>query len=266
MRGGILVLLALLAACELDERNRGAEPVVPAERAAPVEPVEPAEPEGVVTPPGTDGAVGTNGATGTDGAQGTNGAYRGTDGKDVKTGMGTDEKTGAGATTPQTGQAPQTGVAPTTTAQAAQGTAKMLSELHQGHVHEIALARLAADRATTPELKDYAQRLLREHTSADDKLVKLARDESITLDEASQKQNEQQLATFQRLEKLAGVEFDREYVRVIIDEHDRSIADVQRALTTIQDAEVKSYYEALLPDLQKHLRDVQEIRLKEQGT
>lgn len=291
MRAGVLAILALAMGCRVDEPNRGASrneavdegyqtggeagpdataptagtPTPTAARGdVPGEPttgVREGHPE-VVTPggepsaatvrPGAGSAATENaellqGQQGTDGAQGTNGY--GTD--NVPPGTAQNQGTQQGANV-----------------DARENIGKALANLHQGHIHEIALARLAVDKATTPAVKDYADKLLRGHTAADDELVTLARAEGIELDAASQKQNAEQLATYARLKDLTGTAFEQAYVDEIVQEHGRTITVVTEDLATIQDPEVKSYLDGLLPDLQQHLKDGQELmrKPKEGGT
>lgn len=229
MRLGVLALLLTGIGCEMEDRGQEADQVggiQPAEPVLPAEPVEPVEPVLPAEPP----VIGERGVGTDDVTPGTNGVTPGT-----------------AVTTPPT------------TAESQAMNAKILSDLHQDNVHEIALARLAADKATTPELKEYANDLVQAHTRADEQLVKLARDEGINLDEASQSQNQAQLATFERLRGLSGSAFDQEYLKVVIDAHDQTLTRVQTTLTSVQDEDVRNYLDKLVPDMRKLQEDARKI-------
>jgi putative membrane protein len=250
VRTEVLALVALLAGCfPVDEAtNQGAsEPGRVDREPQPSAPEGPPPPAPTAEPAqGTNGVPGTNGVHGTDGAHGTNGV------------QGTN-----GAQTGQTGQQPGqpgTGQGPAVDAREAEG--RVLARVHQEHVHEIALARLAVERSKNAEVKALAERLRDEHVRADDALTALARAEGIVLQQPSEADNTAQTEMVTRLGGMQGAAFDREYVRVIADAHERSIAEVEAALVSAQDPEVRQYLEGLLPAFRKHLDESRQIRPK----
>jgi putative membrane protein len=89
---------------------------------------------------------------------------------------------------------------------------------------EIELGRLAEQRATNPEVKQYAQMMVRDHTKAGDDLKQLAQKYSITV---SPHLEDKYRALMDRLSKLNGAEFDREYIDAMVDGHEDIINHLQ---------------------------------------
>ena len=68
---------------------------------------------------------------------------------------------------------------------------RILNDLHKTNAKEIALGRLAQDRATTASVKEYAQMLVTDHESADKKVMDFAQANAITLTSATTTRREQ---------------------------------------------------------------------------
>jgi putative membrane protein len=85
---------------------------------------------------------------------------------------------------------------------------------------EVELGQLAAKRAQNPQVKQYAQTMIDEHTKALDELKQVAASANIQLT-SSLNENHQEL--HEKLATLTGAEFDREYINAMIDEHDDTL-------------------------------------------
>jgi putative membrane protein len=81
---------------------------------------------------------------------------------------------------------------------------------------EVNLGKLALERAQDPEVKEFAQMMIDEHTKAQQDLKQAASaggvDFPTVLDEKHQQVSD-------KLSGLNGSEFDREYMKVMVDEH-----------------------------------------------
>ena len=86
---------------------------------------------------------------------------------------------------------------------------------------EIDLSRMAADRSTNPEVKAFAQQAVADHTTAGDKLNRIATDNSIAKESANDDKERKERT---ELEAKQGPDFDRAYVDAIIDGHDKLLS------------------------------------------
>src|SRR5262247_3720256 len=83
----------------------------------------------------------------------------------------------------------------------------------QDGMAEVALGRLAGKQAASEDVKKFGQRMVDDHSKANDELKHLAKSENITLPtdmDATAK------ATQQRLAKLSGADFDRVYMEEMV--------------------------------------------------
>lgn len=127
---------------------------------------------------------------------------------------------------------------------------QILSEIHHTNQKEIAAAQLATERSVNSAVVDYGQRLIRDHTNADQRTVALAKEENIpiqqlptTADESAQKK---------KLSGLSADAFDREFVQMMAQGHKDVIAKLTSAQHTASDPRVKNLIVSLLPTLQHH--------------
>ncbi|MGA8540790.1 MAG: DUF4142 domain-containing protein, partial [Terriglobales bacterium] len=111
--------------------------------------------------------------------------------------------------------AQQTGsVQPKSVAQPASGLSaadqRFVKGAAEGGMEEVELGRLAELKGSSDDVKKFGQRMVDDHSKANDKLKELAAAKSITLPE---KPTAKQEATKDRLMKLSGAEFDKAYMR-----------------------------------------------------
>lgn len=81
---------------------------------------------------------------------------------------------------------------------------------------EIELGKLAADRGSSDEVKKFAKMMIADHTSAGDKLKALGSDLKV---EAPTQLDDKHMEQRDKLARLRGADFDREYVTTMADSH-----------------------------------------------
>jgi putative membrane protein len=129
----------------------------------------------------------------------------------------------------------------------------------QANMAEIALGRLASQKSKNPDVKRFVLRLIADHTNANTALRPIASKKNITLPtEVKPEQKE----TYDRLAKLSGAEFDKEFMALMVTNHQKSEAAYQAESTNGTDPELKAFAAKLLPTIQEHLRMSQEIASK----
>ncbi|HEU4939795.1 MAG TPA: DUF4142 domain-containing protein [Vicinamibacterales bacterium] len=124
---------------------------------------------------------------------------------------------------------------------------------------EIELSRMALEKATTPDVKAFAQRLIDDHGAAGDKLKSAVSEGSIDwpgqLDENHRKDAEE-------LAKKQGADFDREYVEAMVHGHQNFTAKLESRLDLQSVEEWKTAaagrtQNKSMPDPNVAMRDVQ---------
>jgi len=116
---------------------------------------------------------------------------------------------------------------------------------------EIDLAQLAQQNATTDQVKQFAQRMITDHTSNLQTLKDLAARTDVTLPDQLSTSN---TALYARLTKVSGTDFDHAYINAMVDGHTKAVALFKKESQTAADSGVRNYASETLPVLQEHLR------------
>jgi len=136
---------------------------------------------------------------------------------------------------------------------------KFVHEAAAGGMAEVALGKLAVEKAANPEVKQFAQRMVDDHSKANDELKAFASQKGVTppadLDPAAK-------ATEARLSKLTGAAFDKAYMADMVKDHDKDVAAFKHASTSAADADLKAWAGKTLPTLQEHQTQAKSINAK----
>src|SRR4051812_49619891 len=82
---------------------------------------------------------------------------------------------------------------------------KFITEAAMGGMAEVKLGQLAVDKATSADVKQFAQRMVDDHSKANQELTELASSKSVTLPSDIGPKNQ---ASMEKLSKLSGADFD----------------------------------------------------------
>jgi len=121
---------------------------------------------------------------------------------------------------------------------------------------EVEHGRLAAQNASAADVKQFAQRMVDDHSKAGDELKALASKKSVTLPaELDQKHR----AVQEKFEKLKGPAFDKAYMAHMVTAHQQAVALFERESKGGKDADVKGWAAKTLPTVQEHLKMARSI-------
>ncbi|WP_449416953.1 DUF4142 domain-containing protein [Phormidium nigroviride] len=116
---------------------------------------------------------------------------------------------------------------------------------------EVQLGQLATQRGSTNTVKQYGQRMVNEHTQANQQLMQLAAQKGVT---PPTNLDNQHKAVMNRISNLSGANFDDSYMKEMIDSHNQAIALFQAQSQQGQDPDLKAWATKLVPNLQAHLQ------------
>jgi putative membrane protein len=133
---------------------------------------------------------------------------------------------------------------------------KFVREAAQGGMAEVELGQLATEKASSDAVKQFGQRMVNDHSQANDKLKELAASKGVTL---PQEPSAKDRATKERLSKLSGTQFDHAYMADMLKDHKADIAAFQHESRAGHDAQVKDFASSTLPTLQDHLKAAEKI-------
>lgn len=125
-----------------------------------------------------------------------------------------------------------------------------------GGMAEVQTAQLAQQKASSPQVKEFASRMTQDHTQANSELQQIAQQAGITLpSQADQKQ----MATAQRLGGLNGTSFDQAYAQDEVRDHQEDVALFKKEASSGKDPALKAFAQKTLPILQQHLQMAQSL-------
>jgi putative membrane protein len=156
--------------------------------------------------------------------------------------------------------APATSGAGTTKKQAAHGKSaaapqQFIKQAAVGGMAEVKLGELAEKNAQSDAVKNFGKRMRDDHSQANSELEQLAAQKNVTLPKDV---DAKQKATYDRLSKLKGAEFDRAYMNAMLQDHRHDVAEFEHA-TKSSDPDVQAFASKTLPTLQSHLEEAQQI-------
>ena len=121
----------------------------------------------------------------------------------------------------------------------------------EGGMAEVELGKLAQEKASSSEVKDFAKKMMEDHSKANDDLKDAAQKAGISLPDHM---SATQMAEKKKLEAESGAQFDRAYMNTMVKDHRQDVAAFKREANSGKSEEIKSFASNTLPTLEEHLR------------
>jgi putative membrane protein len=165
------------------------------------------------------------------------------------------------AQTPQTPKTPPAGAqSPAASAKApASADSAFMRTAATGGVAEVELGKLGVANATSSDVKQFAQRMVDDHSKANDELKALAAQKNVTLPAEVDAKHK---AAYDKLAKAKGAGFDAAFMSHMVSDHQADVSLFERESKSGKDAETKAWAAKTLPTLQEHLKLAKEIHAK----
>jgi putative membrane protein len=128
-----------------------------------------------------------------------------------------------------------------------------------GGIAEVQAAQLAEQRATSPQIKQFAQRMTTDHTAANTELQQIAKQANINLPTRPAGKD---AAEEQKLRELNGAAFDQAYAQGQLQDHRETVELFQKEASSGQDPALKAFSQKTLPILQQHLQMAEALNTK----
>lgn len=136
---------------------------------------------------------------------------------------------------------------------------EFVHDLASKNMAQIELSRMALAKSTSPQIKAFAQLIIRDHEEATDKLKSVVSGDAIGW---PAQLDDRQRETADELAKKHGAEFDRDYTRAMIEGHQNLAAKLESRLDVQSLAEWKTAaasrtQDKSLPEPEARMADVQ---------
>lgn len=122
---------------------------------------------------------------------------------------------------------------------------------------EVQSSRLAQKTGSTPEIKAFADSMVRDHGAAGDELKALAKSKGVALPKGLDKAHAEKLAKL-KAEK-PGKDFNEEYADLMEDSHDDAVKLFQDAADKARDPDIKAFAQKTLPTLKMHSEHAEKL-------
>src|SRR5579884_2829478 len=119
---------------------------------------------------------------------------------------------------------------------------------------EVQLGQLAVSKRSGRRVQQFGQRMIQDHSAANNKLMSIAADRGVRLPtDPRRAMGAEGRATFDSLNRLNGDSFSRAYMAHMVTNHRKAVAMFQREARLGHDPMVRSFARNTLPTLQDHL-------------
>jgi putative membrane protein len=125
------------------------------------------------------------------------------------------------------------------------------TEAAQGGMAEVQMGQLALQKASSPQVKEFAQRMVTDHSQANQDLMQLAKADNLTLPTQLDPKHKSEM---DRLSAMSGDAFDGAYMQHMVQDHKKTVADFQKQAQSGSDPALKSFAQKYLPIIQQHLQ------------
>jgi putative membrane protein len=127
---------------------------------------------------------------------------------------------------------------------------EFMGKAAQGGLMEVAAGKLAAQRAQNPTVRAFGQKMVSDHTAANEMLKSLADSKQMTVPDTVAPEEQ---AALGKLEGLNGIAFDQAYASYMVQDHVTDIKEFEEEAKRGQDPDVKAFAAQTLPTLRHHL-------------
>ncbi|PWT97035.1 MAG: DUF4142 domain-containing protein [Bacteroidetes bacterium] len=134
---------------------------------------------------------------------------------------------------------------------------KFVKEAAGGGMMEVELGKMAQVNGQSQRVKDFGAMMVNDHTRINNELKTLANGRSLAVDDSLPSKMKKEMDD---LHKKRGADFDKAYMKMMVDDHEKDIKAFEKAGKNLRDADVKDFASRNLPTLQAHLDSAKVVR------
>ena len=140
---------------------------------------------------------------------------------------------------------------------------RILTSLAQANVNEVAAGNIALQKATSPEVKSFAQKMVDDHTKGLQDVQQVAQAKNVTLPTEPDAKHKKMA---DRLNALSGEEFDKSYIaNAGVNDHKAAHKLVTDAQQKAKDPDIKALAAKLQPTIDQHMKSVPQMAAGKNG-
>jgi putative membrane protein len=121
----------------------------------------------------------------------------------------------------------------------------------QGGMTEVKLGELAASTGQRDDVKQFGQRMVKDHGGINDDLKALAAQKGVTLPDSLDAEHQ---GIVDKMSALSGSDFDNAYIAGMIKDHKADAKGFKAESSATTDADVKGFVDKTIPVVNEHLK------------
>ena len=141
----------------------------------------------------------------------------------------------------------------------AKATAKekaFIKKAADGGMTEVELGQLAAEKGGSEEVKDFGSKMVKDHGKMNDDLKDVAGKMSV---EVPAKISAKHKALIDKMAGMSGAEFDQAYVKEMVKDHEKDIAEFEKAGQEVKNEDLKKFIDSSLETMKGHLEMIKKF-------
>jgi len=133
---------------------------------------------------------------------------------------------------------------------------KFVQSALQGGAAEVQLGQLAAQKASSEDVKQFGQKMVDDHTKMGDQMKEVAQKEGISVPTGIPAKDKE-LET--KLSSLSGDSFDKAYIKAMLKDHQHDLSEFKKEANSGNDTSIKDAASQGQQIISQHLKMVQQI-------
>jgi putative membrane protein len=136
-------------------------------------------------------------------------------------------------------------------------TSDFMVDAANGGMTEVQGGKLAEQKAVSARVKAFGSMMVRDHSNANEELKSLAGRKNVTLPATVSEENQKMIDDYN---KKSSKDFDKDYIDMMVKDHETDVKDFEKASNDVKDADVKAFIDKTLPTLRAHLDSARAIQ------
>ncbi len=126
----------------------------------------------------------------------------------------------------------------------------------QGGLAEVQLGQLAAQKASSQDVKDFGQKMVTDHTALNNEMATVADALGVMLPKKLSKEDQ---AEYDKLNAMSGDDFDKEYLAFMVKDHHKDLREFRTESVSASDATLKEAVDKGSKVIYEHMKMVDKL-------
>src|ERR1051325_9564503 len=132
-----------------------------------------------------------------------------------------------------------------------------IKEAADGGMAEVELGKIAAKTAQRDDVKQFGEQMVSDHGKANDNLKSVASKLQVPIPDKLGSKNQ---STVDKMSKMTGTSFDNAYIPAMVSDHEKDIAEFEKARSQVTSEELKKFIDETVPVMKHHLEMAKKMK------